>query len=358
MIKLIDKYIIKKFLSTFFFMLGIIMLLSMVFDMSSRLSEFIEKQAPLSAIITQYYFTFLLHYGNMFSSLIIFVSVIWFTAKMAQDSEIIPIMNSGINFRRLLRPYMIASTLLMIIALFLNHIVLPRSNKVMLEFEETYYRSRMHIENYHAELPNNLALNFSSYSSDDNVVSNFVMERTDSNNDLVHFLKAKSAVNKIGTNTWTLSNYYERKIIDSTETIYNGLKKDTVFSFKIEDLAQRDNIAETMTYSELKSFIEKEKAKGSPNIPLYEIVLYERTSLPFSTYVLTIIGVSVSSRRKRGGVGINIALGLGIIFIYIFAMKVTTVAAINLGLSTSFAVWVPNILFGVVAYILYRYAPK
>lgn len=123
MIKLIDKYIIKKFLSTFFFMLGIIMLLSMVFDMSSRLSEFIEKEAPLSAIITEYYFTFLLHYGNMFSSLIIFVSVIWFTAKMAQDSEIIPIMNSGINFRRLLRPYMIASTLLMIIALFLNHIV-------------------------------------------------------------------------------------------------------------------------------------------------------------------------------------------------------------------------------------------
>ncbi len=358
MIKKIDKYIIKKFLTTFFFMLGIIMLLSMVFDMSSRLSEFIEKKAPLSAIITEYYFTFLLHYGNMFSSLIIFVSVIWFTAKMAQDSEIIPIMNSGINFRRLLRPYMIASTLLMLIALFLNHVVLPRSNKVLLEFEETYYRSRMHIENYHAELPDNVALNFSTYSSDNNVVSNFVLERADSSNQLVYFLKAKEAVNTIGTNTWTLTNYFERIIVDSTETIHNGLTKDTIFDFRIEDIAQRDNIAETMTYTELKKFIEKEKAKGSPNIPLYEIVLYERTSLPFSTYVLTIIGVSVSSRRKRGGVGINIALGLGIIFIYIFAMKVTTVAAINVGLSTSIAVWVPNILFGVVAYILYKYAPK
>lgn len=334
------------------------MLLSMVFDMSSRLSEFIEKQAPLYDIITRYYFTFLLHFGNMFSSLIIFVSVIWFTAKMAQDSEIIPIMNSGINFKRLLRPYMIASTFLMLIALFLNHMVLPRTNRIMLEFEETYYRDRLHIENYHAELPGNVALNFASYVSDDNVITDFVYEKTNDKFDLVNFIKAKSAVNIPGTKKWKLTNYYERKIIDSVEYIYNGLEKDTIFDFKIEDVAQRENIAETMTYSELQSFIESEKKKGSPNIPLYEIILFERTSLPFATYVLTIIGVSVSSRRKRGGVGINIALGLGIIFIYIFAMKVMTVASMNVGFPTYLAVWVPNFIFGCVAYVLYKYAPK
>ncbi len=358
MIKILDKYIIKKFLTTFFFMLGVIMLLSMVFDMSSRLSEFIEKQAPLSEILFKYYLTFILHYGNMFSSLIIFVSVIWFTAKMAQESEIIPIMNSGITFKRFLRPYMFASTILMLIALLMNHIVLPRSNSVMLDFEETYYRARMRIDNYYAELPDNILLNFETYLSDENVITNFVMEQTDDKDQLQYFVKAKSAVNISGTKKWKLTNYYERIIHDSVETIHNGFEKDTVFTFEISDIAQRENIAEKMTYSELKDFIELEKKKGSPNIPLYEIVLYERTSLPFATYVLTIIGVAVSSRKKRGGVGINIAIGLGIIFIYIFAMKVTTVAAQNVGFPTYLAVWMPNIIFGFIAYLLYRYMPK
>ena len=358
MLKILDRYIIKKFLSTYFFMLGIIMLLAMVFDMSSRLREFIDKQAPIYDIITQYYFTFLIHYGNMFSSLIIFVSVIWFTAKMAQDSEIIPIMNSGITFARLMRPYMIAATILMIIALILNHFVLPKSNQVMLDFENKYYRVGVHVEDYHAEYPGNMTLNISSYVEEDNVVNDFVLERMSNDNKQLYFLKAQTAINVKGTHRWKLSNYYERIAGDTNDIIHNGKLKDTTFSFQIEDIAQRENIAETMNFSELKTFITDEKAKGSEFIPDYEIVLYERTSLPFSTYVLTVIGVSVSSRRKRGGVGINIALGLGIIFIYIFAMKVTNVAAMNVGFPAYIAVWIPNLIFGGVAYILYKYAPK
>jgi lipopolysaccharide export system permease protein len=358
MLKILDRYIIKKFLSTFFFMLGIIMLLAMVFDMSSRLSEFIEKQAPIYDIITRYYFTFLIHYGNMFSSLIIFVSVIWFTAKMAQDSEIIPILNSGITFTRLMRPYMIAATFLMLVSLLLNHIVLPISNKVMLDFENNYYREGVHVENYHAEYPGNISLNLSSYVSEDNVVNDFVLEQTKDDGSQIYFLKARTAVNTPGTNKWKLNDFYERKVGDTNDIVINGKSKDTTFNFKIDDIAQRENVAETMSFSELKAFIKAETLKGSANIPMYEIILYERTSLPFSTYVLTIIGVSVSSRRKRGGVGINIALGLGIIFIYIFAMKVTTVAALNVGFPASIAVWIPNVLFGGIAYILYKYAPK
>jgi lipopolysaccharide export system permease protein len=140
--------------------------------------------------------------------------------------------------------------------------------------------------------------------------------------------------------------------------VREGQKKDTVFRFRIEEMAQRDNIAEAMTYSELKGFIQREKEKGSGNVPMYEIELNQRTSYPFASYVLTIIGVSVSSRKKRGGIGISIALGLGIIFIYIFAMKVTTVAAMKVGFPAELAVWVPNILFGGIAYILYRFAQK
>lgn len=330
----------------------------MVFDMSSRLSEFIDKQAPIYDIITKYYFTFLIHYGNMFSSLIIFVSVIWFTAKLAQDSEIIPIMNSGITFARLMRPYMIAATLLMVIALILNHLVLPRSNKIMLDFENKYYRVGVHVEDYHAEYPGNMTLNISSYVEEENIVNDFVLEKVSDDLKNIYFLKAQTAINVPGTNRWKLNNYYERIVKDSVEMIHNGKLKDTTFSFQIGDIAQRENIAGTMAYTELKEFIQNEKAKGSEFIPSYEIELYQRTSLPFSTYVLTVIGVSVSSRRKRGGVGINIALGLGIIFIYIFAMQVTNVAAIKVGFPAYIAVWIPNILFGGVAYILYKYAPK
>lgn len=358
MLKILDRYIIKKFLSTFFFMLGIIMLLSMVFDMSERMSEFIEKQAPIYDILTKYYLTFLIHFGNMFSSLIIFLSVIWFTAKMASDSEIIPIMNSGITFNRLMRPYLIAATFLMVISLLMNHFVLPISNKVKLDFENEFYRVGVHVENYHAEFPNNISLNFATYVSDVNVVTDFVLEKTLDNNEPEYFIKARTAVNTIGTNKWRLTDYYERIVGNPNDVIHNGKIKDTIFPFQIDEIAQRDNVSETMSTTELKRFIKSERLKGSGNIPMYEIALYERTSLPFSTYVLTIIGVSVSSRRKRGGVGINIAIGLGIIFVYIFAMKVTTVAAMNVGFSTSIAVWIPNVLFGGIAYVLYRYAPK
>jgi lipopolysaccharide export system permease protein len=358
MLKILDKYIIKKFLSTFFFMLGIILLLSMVFDMSDKLSEFIAKGAPMSEILGEYYLTFLIHFGNMFSSLIIFLSVIWFTAKMAQDSEIIPILNSGINFSRLLRPYLIGATVLMLISLAINHFVAPLSNRVMLDFENRYYRYGVHIENYHAVFDGNTSLNISSYLSEDNIANDFTLERTNNNKKPVYFIKARTAVNKPGTFHWVLTDYYERFVGTPNDVVINGKVKDTILTFKIEDIAQRENVAETMSYTELSKFIEDEKAKGSSYIPEYEIILFERTSLPFTTYVLTIIGLSVSSRRKRGGVGINIALGLGIIFIYIFTMKVTTVAAIKVGFPTLIAVWFPNILFGIVAYLLYRNAKK
>lgn len=359
MLKILDRYIIRKFLTTFFFMLGIIMLLAMVFDLSERLSEFINNQAPISAIIVDYYGNFILYYGNMFSSMIIFVSVIWFTAKLAQDTEIIPMWNSGKPFHRFLRPYMLAATLLMLISLVLNHFILPRSNQTRLEFEEKYYRDAMSVEDYHAEYPGNQVVYFSSYIQENNTVNDFVLEKWDSKKEReIYFLKARTAVNLPGTNKWKLSDYYERYIGYPNDSVVEGRSKVVSFNFKIDEMATRNNVAEAMTYSELKKFIEREKEKGSGNVPLYEIELYQRTSYPFATYVLTIIGVSVSSRKKRGGIGVNIALGLGIIFIYIFAMKVTTVAAMNIGFPAYLAVWVPNVLFGFVAYILYKFAQK
>jgi lipopolysaccharide export system permease protein len=358
MLKILDRYIIRKFLTTFFFMLGIIMLLAMVFDLSERLSEFINNQAPVSAIIFDYYLNFIVYYGNMFSSMIIFVSVIWFTAKLAQDTEIIPMLNSGKPFHRFLRPYMISATILMLISLILNHFILPNSNRTKLDFEEKYYRDAMSVEDYHAEYPGNKVVYFSSFYEEEGLANDFVLEQWDKNNRIVYFLKARTAYNKKGTDHWQLTDYFERYIGYPNDSVVEGKQKDTIFNFHIEEMAQRDNVAEAMTYSELKSFIQREKEKGSGKVPMYEIELYQRTSYPFATYVLTIIGVSVSSRKKRGGIGVSIALGLGIIFVYIFAMKVTTVAAMNVGFPANIAVWVPNVLFGFIAYILYRFAQK
>jgi lipopolysaccharide export system permease protein len=240
----------------------------------------------------------------------------------------------------------------------MNHFILPKSNRTRLDFEERYYRDAMSVNDYHAEYPGNQVVYFSSYYQEDNLANDFILEQWNDQNKITYFIKARTAENITGTNKWILKDYYERSVGYPNDKVREGHLKDTVFNFKIEEMAQRENIAEAMTYTELRSFIDREKEKGSGNVPMYEIELYQRTSYPFAAYVLTIIGVSVSSRKKRGGIGVNIAIGLMIIFVYIFAMKVTTVAAMNVGFPASVAVWVPNVLFGAVAFILYRFAQK
>ncbi len=334
------------------------MVFAMVFDIAEKLSEFLENNASMHEVIFDYYINFLMFYGNMFSSMIIFVSVIWFTAKMAQDTEIIPIWNSGRPFGRFIRPYLIAATFLMIISIIFNHFIIPHSNKERLNFEEKYYRNTISVSNYHAEYPGHEVVYFTSYDGETNRINNFVIEKWNDKNELISIIKAGTAINSPGSKEWKLMSYYERIVGHPNDRIIEGREKDTVFQFSIDEMATRENVAESMDYFELKQFIERERKKGSSMVPTYEVELYQRTSYPFATYVLTIIGVAVASRKKRGGVGVNIALGLGIIFIYIFAMKVTTVAAMNVGFPASIAVWVPNFLFAGVAYFLYKNAKR
>lgn len=355
MLKILDRYIIRKFLTTFFFMLAVIMVLAMVFDLSDRLTEFIDNEAPLSEIIFTYYFNFILLYGNMFSFFIIFISVIWFTAKMAQETEIIPIWNSGRPFGRFIRPYMIGATILVAISLVVTHLVLPYSNKKRLAFEELYYRDALNVTNYQAEYPGNKIVQFDSYYQEQNVINQFVLQQYNEKGDsLLYSVIARNAVNEIGTNKWKLKEYVERRVGYPKDIIVEGKEKDTTFDFRIDEMAARNTVATAMGYSELKEFIEREKHKGSGNVPFYEIALYERTANPFAAYILTIIGVAVASRKKRGGIGINIAIGLMIVLVYLFAMKIMQVAATNVGFPPYLAVWFPNIMFAIVAAIMYK----
>jgi len=339
-------------------MLGIIMLLSMVFDISSRLGEFIENKAPIKAIFVEYYLNFLIYYGNTFSSLIVFISVIWFTAKLAQDSEIIPLLYSGRPFIRIVRPYMISATILMILSLFINNYLLPISNRIRLNFEEKYYNNHLEVRDYHAEIENGKYIYFTYYNTTDKIINNFYFEEWSSINTPKIFIRANTVKNLNNSNIWILENFYIRRFGKTNDSIISGNKKITKLTFTTKDFELRNETCETMSQRDLKEFISHEEKKGSSVTSIYKLAMYQRISLPFATYVLTLIGIAVSSRKKRGGIGVNIAIGLGFVFIYIFTMKVTNVAALNIGFPPLIAVWIPNILFGILGIYLYKIAPK
>lgn len=353
---IIDRYIIKKFLVTFFFIMLIIMMLAVIFDVSERLSEFLEKGASVYDIVFGYYVNFILFYGNMFSALIVFISVIWFTGKMAQNTEIIPILNSGRGFVRFMRPYFMGATVLTLLSLLLNNFILPDANKRRLEFEEKFYRVRMVNNDYHAEISDNELLFFDHFNSDEKKVRNFMYENWNGNQ-LVSVLKAGVAASDSSHN-WKLSNVDIRYVLEESDSLVHIEEMDTVFNFSMWDFARRMNVVEAMDYNELNEFIETERQRGSKYVASFEVHKYQRFSYPFATYVLVLIGVAVSSRKTRGGIGVQIAIGLVVVLSYILSMKFFTVAAENVGMPPMIAVWSSNILFGLLAIVLIIRAPK
>jgi lipopolysaccharide export system permease protein len=240
----------------------------------------------------------------------------------------------------------------------LNHLIIPRTNKVRLAFEERYYRDVLTVNNYQAEYPGNELVYFSNFDAQEQKVNDLTVQKWDKNNAPIYFLRARFAKNKPGTNNWELIDYYEKNYQFPKAMLKHGRHKDTTFVYRIDEMAQRDNAAQALTYTELKNAIEREKIKGSKLVPEFEIELHQRTAFPFATYVLTIIGVSVASQKKRGGQGMNIAIGLAFIFVYIFAMKMLTVAAVKVGFPTLWSVWLPNVIFALVALVFYRRSQK
>jgi lipopolysaccharide export system permease protein len=352
-VKKLDRYIIKRFLGTFFFILGLIMLLAVVFDVSERIEDFIKTQPPTSAILFDYYLNFIFFYSNVFSALIIFIAVIFFTSKMAQNSEIIAILSSGVSFPRFLRPYIIAATVLTGLSLYTNHFVLPKANKKMIEFEARYVWNKPTYSNIHREMRPGLFAYIYSYS--DGKVENMWLEKWEDQELKSVFYATRGTTDSL-SNNWKFENYFERVFHENKETIHQGAKKDTLLPFNIKDFGQRMEYAITMTSPELSEYIKEEKDKGNENIIQYEIELHQRTSYPVATYILTIIATCVACRKKRGGLGVNIAIGLLVAVFYIFCMKMTSVAATNAGLSPFISVWIPNVLFGIIAIFFYRWA--
>lgn len=358
--KKLDLYIIKKFLGTFFFSIALIIAIAIVFDFSENIDDFIEKKAPTKAIIFDYYLNFIPYFANLFSSLFIFISVIFFTSKMATNTEIIAILASGISFKRMLLPYLICAILLGLISFYLNNFLIPTTNKARLDFRYTYIKSpyKNKDRNIHLQLsPNNYAF-LESYSNITDVGIKFSLEQFNEEGKLRYKLQGDFIKWDTTKKLWTIQNYYEREINGNTEKIRRGLNKDTVLNMKPEEFSRRDTDVEMLDYFELNSEIEKEKFKGSKKVVFYEIEKYKRYAFPFSSIILTFIGVAIASRKVRGGIGLHLGLGLALSFSFILFMKISQTFATNLGMHPIIAMWIPNILFGFLAIYLLQKAPK
>ena len=357
--KQIDLYIIRKFLVTFFYSIGLIILVVIVFDISEKLDDFIESKAPIDEILFDYYVNFVPFFVNLFSSLFTFIAVIFFTSKMANNTEIVAILSSGMSFNRFLLPYMIAAAIITSMSLYLNNFVIPKSNETRLQFEETYIRNKFRNvdRNIHRQIEPNTFIYFERYDNLNRVGYKFAIERFEGN-ELKYKLMSDTIRWDSTTSEWHISNYMIRTMDGSEEYVIGGNGIDTTINFHPSELGKRVNNVETMNYHQLASFIEVEKLKGSEKTIFYEIEQHKRFSVPFATFILTLIGVSLASRKIRGGIGIHLAFGLLVSFAYILFMQVSLTFATNSNLSPMLAMWIPNILFGILALYLYRLAPK
>ena len=357
--KLLDRYITRKFLGTFFFSLGLIIVIAVVFDISEKLDDFIEKEAPLKKIIFDYYLNFIPYFANLFAPLFVFISVIYFTSRMAANTEIVAILNSGVSFRRMLYPYFISAGILTGLLIYFNGWVIPHSNKIKLEFENRYIKNPFEFKqrNLHRQIVPGTFIYMESYNNFENTGYRFSMEKIEKGQ-RTWFLNSDRIKWDSLNNRWQIENYYIRSINGYKEVLRSGARLDTGLYMYPADFKRRMNIIEAMDNPTLNNFIEEEKIQGATNIDVYLVEKYRRYAVPFSTFILTLIGVSLSSRKSRGGTGAQLGLGITLSFTYILFMQVFNTFATSGAITPLIAVWIPNLLFSIIALYLLRVAPK
>jgi lipopolysaccharide export system permease protein len=359
-LKRLDIYIIKKFLGTFFFSIVIILSIAVIFDFSEKIDDFIENEAPFRAVIFDYYLNFIPYFAVLFSSLFTFISVIYFSSKMAYDTEIIAILSSGVSYRRLMLPYMISALVIAIFSFLLSNFVIPDANRVKLSFEDRYIHGKpvnYDRRNIHRQIEPGIFVYMESYSSYSQTAYSFSMEKF-VDGKLVSKLMADQATWDSTQSKWTVKRFFIRDIDGMNEKITEYTSLDTAIRMHPNDFSRRPNVVETMSLGELSDFIHLARMQGETNITAYLIEKHKRIAFPFSTFILTIIGVTVSSRKVRGGIGMQLGMGLMISFGYILFMQFSSQFSIGGSLPPFVAVWIPNVFFFGVAMELYRRAPK
>lgn len=352
----IDRYIIAKFLSSFLFSLFLFALVSMVIDTVEKVDNFIKYDVPLKNIVFNYYFNFIPYILILLTPIFVFISVIFFTSKLAIHSEIIAIYSAGVSVKRLLLPYFISSFLIGIMLMAANHFIIPKTNRGWHDFELTYYtkKSLARInKTFQIQIGEGQFLFIENYTQLDNVGYKFSYEILQ-NHQLQYKIKADRIAWIPESEKWRLTNFLMRKFDEKGEQIKFTQVLDTVLGFSPSDLDIRVNIKEEMQTPELKKYIDKLKINGEKNLAFYEIEYYRRTADVFMMLILTVIGFSIASKKVRGGMGLHIVFGFALSAIYIFLSRFSTTFSTNSDLSPIIGVWFPNIVFLFLALILIK----
>ncbi len=357
--KKIDLYIFKKFITTFFFAMLLIIGIVIIFDISEKIDDFVSKEAPLKAIIFDYYVNFIPYFINMFSPLFVFITVIFFTSVMASNSEIIAILSGGVSYHRMMVPYLVAAGLIAILSLGLNLYVIPRSNATRLQFESKYVKQRGFFNrDIHYQIDPGTFVYVESFSNWNNTAYKFTLESI-KDNKIVSKLTAETAVWDSTKGCWSLRKFFIRDYGTGLEDrVRTGAKLDTVINLTVSDFYRNKMTVETLPYGELMELIDTQKQRGDANVMYSEIEQHTRFALPFSAFILTIMGVSLSARKRRGGIGWNIAAGIALAFSYILFLKFSQMFVYTDTLPPGLALWLPNVIYACIAAVLYWKAPK
>ncbi|MCO6146671.1 LptF/LptG family permease [Flavobacterium sp. NRK1] len=358
--KIIDWYILKRYLATFFVMLLMFIPIGIVIDVSEKINRILSRKVPFVEV-AKYYGDFTIYFANMLFPIFLFLSVIWFTSKLANNTEIVAILGSGISYMRFLRPYIIGASIICVLALVMGFFFVPGASKGFNDFRYTYLKGSNNEvrqnQDVYKQISDNEYIYVSSFNYVDKTGYNFNLEKF-KDNKLIYKINAGSIRWNANDSTYTLISYSKRTIGAMGDKLESAPEKKFKFNFYPDDLTPTIYAAETMSLGELNDFIDKERLRGSGNINAYLVVLYKKYSIPVSAFILTVIAVAVSSMKRRGGMGINLAMGIGLAFSYIFIDKVFGTLAEKSAMSPIIAVWFPNVAFGILAIYLLRNARR
>jgi lipopolysaccharide export system permease protein len=355
---IIDRYIIGKFLSTFVFIVLAVVVVVITIDFAENLNRYIDKKVSALTVLRDYYPYILLFLLNLFSPICIFLSVILFTARLAQQTEFVALLSGGVSFYRLFRPYLITALLLMTLSFLLQSYIVPTAVKRQKDFEYKYIRKDYFFDarNIHRKVERNTFATIYSYDYIAKIMDHFLLEHIE-NGRIALRIKARRGKWNPERQSWTLSEVVIRRFDGLKETLENRPTLDTILKLKPDDIFQIEHYTKSLTIDELKAYIALERDRGSDFVEALEIEQQERLAYPFAALVLTTIGFALASRKRRGGIAFQLGIGFVISFIYIFVL-LTGRMALSDWMPEKIAVWVPNALFGVVGLVLLRLAPK
>lgn len=357
----LDQYIIGKYLGTYFFSITLIISIAVVFDINEHIDKYLAKNVAASEILT-YYINFIPYYANLFSQLFVFISVIFFTSKLAENSEIIAMMSTGVSFKRLMRPYMISAGIICVLTFVMGAYIIPRGNVKRVKFENTYRRRYAvdYTSNVQLEVDTGVIAYLSRYEDNVKTGYDFTLDKF-VNKKLISHLQAP--IIQYDTlseepNHWIIKNYQERNLQGMREIISNGGRIDSVINMEPQDLLIQKGQQQTLTNPQLADYIEHQRQRGFANIQAFEVEYWQRGASSFAAFILTAIGLSLSAKKRKNGMGISLGVGLLLSFAYIMFQTISATFAVNANFPPLIAVWIPNVVFTFIAIYFYRKAPK